>query len=245
MKYQTLQIFRPMISSTISQKFGENRACINDNGKIYGTNTKCPHGKSYYQSIGMDGHSGIDIPALMGEEVWHSGTYDGWLYHDRDIAGGIGVDVVSNQPLFFPLPIPPEIKDTAIPHEQDGKKGFLHYVKIRNWHLSQAVGAEGKQVTCGTVVGLAGNTGASSGTHLHFAPKWCAKDGRGIASNNGYTGAFDPAPYYTHRVTAREHAKNMNTPVVPLSPVEQKDLLAQLGGARRILLALQKIIYKI
>lgn len=242
MKYRTLQIFRPLLSSNLTQKFAENRACINSKGVIYGTKTTCPSGKSFYESIGMKGHNGNDISAIMGEEVYHSATFDGWLYHDRDEAGGIGVDVVSNEPIFFAFPIPPELYQTATPHEQNGKFGFLHYIKIRNWHLSQAVGAEKKQVTCGTVVGLAGNTGASSGTHLHFAPKWCDKDGKGVASNNGYTGAFDPNPYYNHNVTAKDHAKYMNMATVPLSAIERKDINEQLDLAKRLLLELRKLV---
>lgn len=246
MKYQTLQMYRPMISKNTTQYFGENRACIGSNGKIYGTKTTCPSGKSFYQSrLGMKGHNGNDISAIIGEEVYHSATFNGWLHHDRDSEGGIGVDVVSNEPLFFAFPIPPELYQTAVPYEQDGVNGFIHYVKIRNWHLSQGIGAEGKQVTCGTVVGLAGNTGASSGPHLHFAPKWCAKDGRGVGSDNGYTGAFDPNPYYNHSVTAKDHATWLNKNIVPLSEYEQKDINTQLSMAKKLLLELQKLIHKV
>lgn len=242
MKYRTLQIFRPLLSSNLTQKFGENRACINSKGVIYGTKTTCPSGQSFYQSLGMKGHSGNDISAIMGEEVYHSATFDGWIKNERDSEGGIGVDVVSNEPIFFPFPIPQELYQTAMPHEQNGKFGFLHYVKMRYWHLKSGVGADKKQVTCGTVIGLAGNTGASSGPHLHFAPKWCAKDGKGVASNNGYTGAFDPNPYYNHNVTAKDHAKYMNVSVVPLSAIERKDINEQLDLAKRLLLKLRKYI---
>jgi murein DD-endopeptidase MepM/ murein hydrolase activator NlpD len=245
MRYQQLRIFRPMISKNITQKFAENKACVDGYGRIYGVKAgqKCP--MSYYESIGMKGHSGIDIPAILGEEVYHAGTYNGWWHTEVDSAGGIGVDVVSNEPLFFPFPIPTELINTAVPYEQDGVNGFIHYVKMRYWHLYAPVGFEKKQVTCGTVVGQAGNTGASSGTHLHFAPKWCLKDGRGVASNNGYTGAFDPAPYYDHSVTAKDHATWLQKEVIPLSKIEQKDMIESLGSARRLLLELQKLIHKI
>lgn len=248
MKYQKLQIFRPCISKNITQGWAENRACVWPNGKIFGVSEGkvCPVGSiSFYQSMGMKGHSGLDIGTWIGEEVYHSATYSGWLYHEVDSMGGIGVDIVSNEPLFFPTPIPAELINTAVPHTQDGVAGFTHYVKMRNWHLDKGIGHEKKQVTCGTVVGLAGNTGASSGPHLHFAPKWCLPDGRGVANNNGYYGAFDPTPYYNHEVTAADHAKFMNTAVVPLSPVEEKDVLAQLSVAKQILLMLQKIIHKV
>ncbi len=246
MKYQKLQIFRPTISKKITQGWGENLACVWPNGKIFGVSKACPVGsRSFYHTQGMKGHNGIDIATITGEEVYHSATYPGWLYHEVDSMGGIGVDVVSNEPLFFAMPIPTELINTAVPHIQDGVAGFTHHVKIRNWHLSKGVGHEKKQVTVGTVVGLAGNTGASSGPHLHFAPKWCLLDGRGVANNNGYYGAFDPTPYYNHEVLAADHAKYMNTPVVPLSTTEQKDVLAQLSVAKQLLLVLQKLIHKI
>jgi len=242
MKYQKLQIFRPTISKKITQDWAENRACVANNGSIFGVavGKKCP-GQSFYQSIGMKGHNGLDIATITGENVYHSATYDGWILTEIDNMGGIGVDVVSNEPLFFAMPIPTELINTAVP--VDG--GFTHHVKMRYHHLSKAVGHDKKQVTVGTVVGLAGNTGASSGPHLHFAPKWCLPDGRGVGQNNGYYGAFDPRPYYNHEVLAADHAKYMNTPVVPLSAVEQKDVLAQLSVAKQILLMLQKLIHNV
>jgi len=237
-----LQIFRPTISKKITQGWGENKACINNQGKIFGVSTVCPAGsQSFYKSVGMNGHNGLDIATITGEDIYHSATFDGWTLNEIDSAGGIGVDVVSNEPLFFAMPIPTELINSAVPVEG----GFTHYVKMRYHHLSKAVGHDKKQVTVGTVIGLAGNTGASSGPHLHFAPKWCLPDGRSVASNNGYYGAFDPKPYYNHEVLASDHAKYMNTPVVPLSVVEQKDIMAQLSVAKKLLLALRKKFYNI
>lgn len=240
MIYKPLQIYRPLISKKISQHFGENKACLRADGSVYGVAHKCP-GMSFYESMGMKGHSGIDIPAWLGEEVYHAATFDGWFSAESDLDGGLGVDVISNEPIFFAMPIPTELIPTAVPVEG----GFTHHVKMRYWHLKMPIGHNKKQIKCGMVIGLAGNTGASSGVHLHFAPKWCLPDGRGVGQSNGYVGAFDPTPYYNHEVTAADHAKYMNMPTVPLSPVEQKDIQAQLGIARQLLLSLQKLIHKI
>lgn len=242
MKYQKLQIFRPVNSSKITQGWGENRACVWPNGKVTGTKTVCPVGsQSFYKSVGMLGHNGLDISAWTGEEIYHAATFPGWWQSEVDSMGGIGVDIVSNEPLFFDGVPPREIKATA--KLVDG--GFIHHVKMRYWHLSKAVGHERKAITVGSVIGLAGNTGASSGPHLHFAPKWCLADGRGVGNDNGYFGAFDPTPYYLHRVTAKDHATYMAKPPVPLSTDELKDLKAQLSLAQQLLLAVIKLKGKI
>lgn len=246
MNYQTLQIFRPCISDKITQGWGENRACLRENGTIYGVprGQKCPS-QSFYESMGMKGHNGLDIAGLKGQEIYHAATFDGWWRPDSDIMGGLGVDIVSYEPLFFPFPIPYWLINTATPHEQDGKQGFIHHVKMRYWHLYRQLGYIEKKVTTGTTIGLMGNTGASSGTHLHFAPKWCLPDGRGVGQANGYYGAFDPNPYYVHSVTAREHAEMLKLEVVPLSKDEKKDMLETLSMAQNLLLTLQKLIHKL
>lgn len=246
-KYQELVIFRPCISNKISQHFGENKACTYPNGKIVGKkSTGCPAGSiDFYKSIGMHGHNGNDIGGFTGEEIYHAATFPGWWMSEHDYDGGLGVDIVSNEPLFFPFPIPTELINTAVPHVQNGIHGFTHYVKMRYWHLSKQVGHEKKQITCGTTIGLMGNTGASSATHLHFAPKWCLPDGRGVGQVNGYFGAFDPKPYYNNRVTAREHSDMLTKEAKPLTAQERKDIAKAIGTVQMVILALQKIIHKI
>lgn len=239
---ETLKIYRPTDSSRITQGWGENRACERSNGSVFGVAKICPAGsQSVYRKYGMDGHNGYDIATWTGEEIYHAATFDGWWHSEVDARGGIGVDVVSYEPLFFPMPIPTELINTAVPIEG----GFTHYVKMRYWHLSKALGNEGKRITIGSVIGLAGNTGVSSGPHLHFAPKWCLPDGRGVGNANGYVGAFDPGPYYDHTVTAEKHAEYLRLQRVPLSQTEVKDMLEQLTLARRLLLAINKKVNNI
>jgi len=246
MNYQTLQVFRPLLSSRITQGWAENRACIDSRGRIFGVTKICPPGsQSFYKSVGMQGHNGLDISAWTGEEIYHAATFSGWWRSEVDAAGGIGVDVVSFEPLFFKGAIPYAIKDTATYHEQNGHTGFIHFVKMRYWHLSKALGNEKKHITTGTVIGLAGNTGASSATHLHFSPKWCLEDGRGTGSDNGFFGAFDMGGAYIHSATARDHAQLLNKEIVPLNAEERKDMLSQLSAARQILLTLQKLSHKL
>lgn len=248
MVYQKLEIYRPLLSKRIAQHFGDNKACQRANGTIYGINSgKCPEGQSFYESIKMKGHNGMDIAAFIGEDVFHAATFPGWFSAEADYDGGLGVDVVSNEPLFFPMPIPTELINSAVPHEQNGERGFTHYVKMRYWHLKMPIGHDKKQITCGMTIGLAGNTGASSGPHLHFAPKWCLPDGRGVGQSNGFTGAFDPLPYYNHEFTAQEHMKMMQPTVLQpeLSEQERKDIVQQLTWMQMVVVLLQKLINKI
>ena len=59
------------------------------------------------------------------------------------------------------------------------KKGLGNYVKIEHGdfesiygHLHTSIGTEGDLVNAGTVIGLSGSTGKSTGEHLHLAIKF-------------------------------------------------------------------------
>ena len=220
---QRLIMYRPLVSNRLTQRFGANKACKYSNGRIVAkSGNTCPAGSiDFYKSIGMKGHNGLDFGAWHGEEVFHAATYEGWMSIEKDHAGGIGVDVISNEPI--------ELDD-----------GSVSYIKTRYWHLKTPVGHDGKQVKFGDTIGLADNTGSSSGDHLHFGVKKCDKDGRATEKGNGYNGAFDPLPYMHVGHDAEESAKMLNIPPVPLTSKEKKEINSQLTAARRLLLLLKK-----
>jgi murein DD-endopeptidase MepM/ murein hydrolase activator NlpD len=222
-----LLITRPIRSSRITQHFGENKACVDSRGRVTGTNGKCPVNTiPFYKSVGLNGHNGIDIAAIHGEMVYHSANFEGWMKIEKDEQGGIGVDVVSHKPVMLP-------------------DGTTRHVKMRYWHLKTAIGFDGKDVVYGQAIGLADNTGASSGDHLHFAPKYCDKDGNGLESSNGFAGAFDFSAVYTHSIFAGDSAKYMNMPAPNMTPQERKEVYSQLTVLRRTLLGMREIMHKL
>lgn len=176
--------YRPLRTNYLTQGFNESKACAKTNisgqmirpPKVVGTHTGiCPAGyKNLYHLMGMKNHNGEDYLAWLAEPLYHGANFDGWMKTERDSAGGIGVDVVSNEPLLYC---------------EECKQ--YHYVKARYWHLQDTIGYDGRKIKMGDVIGLAGSTGASSGVHLHLGYKWCDKQGRGIHKNNGFYGAME------------------------------------------------------
>lgn len=84
---------------------------------------------------------------------------------------------------------------TVIEVGNQGKKGYGIFVRIRHRGTEQTVSAHltkpyvfvGQKVVAGQRIGLTGNTGFSSGPHLHFGwrpDKW--------KQNNGFAGYEDP-----------------------------------------------------
>ncbi|MCB9156143.1 MAG: M23 family metallopeptidase [Caldilineaceae bacterium] len=75
--------------------------------------------------------------------------------------------------------------------------GFgIHVMLIHSWgrsiyaHLNSAAVSKGQSVRRGDSLGASGNTGASSGPHLHFAIA-----DNPFAENDGWGGFIDPLPY--------------------------------------------------
>ena len=220
-----LQMYRPTISNRLTQKFGDNRACIYPNGKIVGKRGMvCPAGsQDFYKSIGMKAHNGQDWAAWHGEPVFHCATFPGKMKIEKDFSGGIGVDVISLEPIEFI-------------QYRDGKKyAYKDHVKIRYWHLKAPVGYDGKIVHLGEQIGLADNTGSSSGDHVHLGAKRCTPDGESLDPNNGYTGAFDFTDHMIGTTDAKTASEYLRTPPPPLSTQELKEINSLLSSSRKLL----------
>ena len=98
----------------------------------------------------------------------------------------------------------------------------------------------------GQSVGIMGNTGASSGTHLHWAWKFCDSKGNSYLKDNGYYGAQDPESKkygvtYLHKIFAYDSAHHLNINVA-LTPQERKDIIARISLLQRLILALRELM---
>lgn len=207
-----MKIYRPIKTDFLSQKFGENKACakmenalvpVNPPQIIYKSALTCPIGyKDFYKLIGMVGHNGYDLGAWRGEPVYFNVDADvEWeAATEVDKGGGIGVRVRSKQPVSFES-LPKELNGPfQLAKKQYEAQGGKLYIQFVFWHLKSVNVFDKQPVKLGQLLGYADSTGASSGDHLHFAPKatdstsWFTIDG-----DNGYTGAFDPTPWYENK----------------------------------------------
>lgn len=113
----------------------------------------------------------IKISSTYGKRVDPVTKVEGAMHYGTDFATPIGTPVVAaatgkifkagwqddkDHSLGFGL----RVWQTA---EVDGQNISIFYA-----HLSELAVKEGDMVTAGTRVGLSGNTGKSSGAHLHF-----------------------------------------------------------------------------
>ena len=135
-----------------------------------------------YKELGLKGHNGLDLGAIDGSPVY--AAHDGIVtFTGEDGSGGLGV-VIRTKDMF----------------EYNGGN-FL--MKSIYWHLlpNSFKVKPGDEVRAGQVIGLADNTGMSTGSHLHFGLKPIyqgEKDWQfyNADQNNGYHGAIDSEPYF-------------------------------------------------
>ena len=111
-----------------------------------------------YLPLGFAGHEGVDYGCQVGSEVLAAAT--GVVVKAHDTYGAYG-------------------KLAVLEHEG----GWQTYYA----HLSEFRVAGGDVVQQGAVIALSGNTGRSTGPHLHFGLK-------SLKTTNGSKGFVDPVP---------------------------------------------------
>lgn len=139
----------------------------------------------------------------------------------------------------------------------DKKKGYGLHIRIRHTdgsltiygHLYVAQVSKDQPIAEGQVIGLTGNSGFSTGPHLHFEYRPGNAD-----TKNGYAGAVDPLPLLMNYDAAKElqstpkddelaevQAWLSETGIMGASNLEQSISRKDLG---RVLLRLFKVIMK-
>lgn len=139
----------------------------------------------YYKQFGFAGHEGVDWPMPEGTPI--VSATDGVVVRDIDDpkSGGYGVYVVV----------------------WDKSQNCATYY----CHLTKNEVVTGQSVIKGQLLGYAGSTGNSTGSHLHF--NLCRTNDRGerINTDNGYKGFINPLD---GRIVEWE-IKNLTAPVSP------------------------------
>lgn len=175
-------LFKPVKNLYVGQGFGQSNACIDDKGKIISkVGGVCPAGsKSFYESVGLNGHNGLDISANRWQPIYAS--CEGVVEEvQTEEAKGLGIGIITENKYFCV------------------ETGQEEHFKHRYWHFIGFNVNKGDKVKIGDLVGYADSTGYSSGDHLHFELKPVRKNSKGEWYNalqtNGYYGCVDPSPY--------------------------------------------------
>lgn len=129
-----------------------------------------------YTRFGLRGHNGIDFGCPVGTEVY--AVMDGEVFTKSDPQGYGNVLWIRN-------------KDLGL--------------EVVYGHLSEFKVKDRTRVSAGQVVALSGNTGWSTGPHLHLGVKrvyWFSSGAGPFVrdEDNGYGGSIDPMPYFTEGI---------------------------------------------
>lgn len=123
-----------------------------------------------YSQFGMKAHNGVDISCPIGTPIF--AVHDGRIRFETE-EKNFGTGYGKNVRLYF---------------DEDGFTWDCIYA-----HLDRYEG-EAREVKVGDVIGYSGNTGRSTGPHLHLGiRKW--KDGIIFNYDNGFLGYEDPNLY--------------------------------------------------
>lgn len=154
---------------------------------IYITQSFGQNATDLYAKLGLKGHNGLDLRAVDGTPVYSS--HDGRVtYAGYDGAGGLTI-VIRTEKEFEDINGKPTFWKTIYCHL---KKDTL---KVTG----------GQTVIAGQHIADADNTGASTGSHLHFGLKPIYRGEEdwtwfNLDQANGYHGAVDPTPYFDNSI---------------------------------------------
>lgn len=190
------------------------------------TGTQIPD-KATQRYFGLPFQGNFGISQLWGE---NPDIYNKISYDNVPLRGHNGIDFMT------PLDTPIIAVDAGVVAETvlNDPTGFGRYVKVtHSWgeaiygHLNTISVAPGQQVARGAVLGGSGNTGFSSGPHLHFAIRI-----NPYSRTDGWGGFSDPLPYFdpaSMRLPAYVTEGSVSRTAAPVQVVDPKSLRALLA----------------
>lgn len=114
----------------------------------------------------------------------------------------------------------------------EGKVGYGKYVKIENGqegsvlaHLSKQSVGVGEQVPEGGLVGYSGNTGNSTGPHLHWGYFRFPRK-----RTNGFVGFIDQEHWLNHKCANQDFGITDQTRIPQIGDKEVQQIMAELGA---------------
>lgn len=149
-----------------------------------------------YNQFGMDGHNGLDFAIPEGTELF--AVIDGEVTEIGYDATGYGNHIRTKN--------------------KDG-------IAIIYAHLSSISVSEGDAIQAGDLIAYTGNTGYSTGPHLHLGLRFYTE--AGVKDyNNGYYGYFDPLPYFEDYNDSSETTDELDEVLADPDPVEDSEPLS-------------------
>jgi hypothetical protein len=137
-------------------------------GEYYRVSQRFGENPQYYSQWGLAGHNGIDFACPTGTRIL--AVAPGQVTQVRTDGTGYGHHV-------------------RVAHTAFGKRFEAIYA-----HFSQNMVEPGQTVEVGTVLGLSGNTGNSTGPHLHFEIRPESQAAPGTFVSGAF--AVDPEPFF-------------------------------------------------
>jgi murein DD-endopeptidase MepM/ murein hydrolase activator NlpD len=130
-----------------------------------------------YARFGLAGHDGQDFPTPIGTPVL--AAHDGFISASNSSNSAYGLYL-------------------AVAWEEDGviyENIYGHFSQLNYPDFPDNVFNKQYPVKAGDVIGLSGNTGNSTGPHLHFGLRMYDLQGQLLNRDNGFLGCVDPMPY--------------------------------------------------
>lgn len=132
-------------------------------------------------------------------QIIYTQKFGGWpeYYKKYNLKGHNGIDLKTKSKEFPRGEIPVyAVADGVVAEAKKGKTGYGNFIRLKHndgsetvyAHLSKIIVKNKQKIKAGETIGISGNTGDSTGPHLHFGYRPPRCDYR-----NGYNGYADAA----------------------------------------------------